>query len=83
MDEGKVVYWCLVVGLAAVLLAGTWIGLFGDRILQERARLAEARLGKRGVEFFVMVLRLLAFAAAGLSLYILVILWRLLPCAMR
>jgi hypothetical protein len=83
MDEAKVIYWGLVAAMAVLVPAGLWLSLFGDRILEKRAKLAEARLGKKGVAFFVGTLRVLAMTVAVLALYLLVNLLRIMPCALK
>lgn len=83
MDQAKLIYWGLVAGMAVVLGAGIWLAFFADRILEKRGQLAEARLGKRGVAFFISAIRVLALTVSALALYLLINLFRIIQCALK
>jgi len=83
MDSSKLIYWSLVLGMAALAVIGIRLAVFGSSLLERRGKIAEARLGKKGVAFFIGTIRVLALTVAILALYLFVNLLRIFPCAIK
>ena len=83
MDRSKFVYWALVAVMVLVMALGARLAFFSNRILKERARLAEARLGKKIAGVFPGIIRVLGALLLFLSFYLSFNLLRILPCALK
>ncbi len=83
MNESKIIYWSLVLVMAVIVILGVRLAFSADRLLEQRGNLVQARLGKKGVAFFVSSIRILSMTAAVLALYLLINLLRIFQCAIK
>lgn len=83
MNQDKLFYWGLVIFTILIVALGIWVCFFSKPIIEKRAKLAENRLGPKAVVFFIGTLRVLGTVLLILSMYLLINLFQILPCALK
>lgn len=83
MSEDQISYWSLFAVTVSSFLLGIWIFFGIEGLAYKRTEMLRKKIGEKPVRVFVVIMRLLGFLLVLLTSYLLVGLWRVLPCALK